>query len=122
MSFACPNCKMFQTQGLSPYGQCQHCGWSLQNSQRELPPTSEIMPLSKYENIVIKNLIEEKDRRIAELEREVERLKKPSIADILKANGKDPNIYGSGLNDQRFESDLLDAVEICPLITEEGEG
>ena len=64
----------------------------------------------------------EPSARIAELEREVERLKKPSIADILKANGKDPNIYGSGLNDQRFESDLLDAVEICPLITEEGEG
>ncbi len=40
--------------------------------REELPPTSEIMPLRTYENIVIKNLIEAKDRRIAELEAEVE--------------------------------------------------
>ena len=58
--------------------------------------------------------------RIAELESELALLKKPSISEILKANGKNPDLYGkSGLNDQRFESDLT---EICPIITEEGQG
>lgn len=67
---ACPNCHMFQTAGLSFYGNCQHCGWSLQNLQRETPPKQEL---------ILQNLIAQKDRRIAELEAEVALLKKPFV-------------------------------------------
>ena len=100
----CPQCLMTQIASFNVYrSNCSNCGYSfdidMRKAQGSLKDDVHIAGLV--------NIIAKKDQRIAELEAEVELLKKPSIAEILKANGKNPDLYGnSGLNDQRFESDL----------------
>jgi len=45
---------------------------------------------------------------------------KKSVAEILRENGVNPDLYGeSKLNNQRFENDIP---SVCPIITEEGQG
>ena len=84
---------MFQTQSLSPYGQCQHCGYKLIQSQTHYPDNTNT------EMIRLSEIVSAQSRRIAELEAELESLKNSTKTKWVKSY-----------------------IKICANTTEEGEG
>ena len=100
---ACPNCNMFQTAGLGFYGKCKYCGSNLNDMRKAQGNLRDDVRIASLCDIINKQ-----KSRIAELEAEVERLK-----DMKGLNVKEQSL---------FHEALIDSVEICPDITQEGEG